>query len=68
MSEFETESHDTEAPLDDDEPDARLAPDPDVDPKPGLDAGEVDPDAEAAEADQLDQAWEVVLDDEFDED
>lgn len=68
MSEFETESHDAEAPLDDEAPDARLAPDPDVDPKPGLDAGEVDADAEAAEADQLDQAWEVVLDDEFDED
>jgi hypothetical protein len=63
MSEFETESYDSEAPLDEERPDERLTPDPDVDPQPGLDSGEVDPDAEANEADQLDQAWEVVLDD-----
>ncbi|WP_370614664.1 hypothetical protein [Mumia sp. Pv 4-285] len=66
MSEFETESFDTEAPLDDDRPEERLTPDPDLDPTPRVDLDEVDPFAEAAEADQIDQAWEVALDDGFD--
>ncbi|MGH1564849.1 hypothetical protein [Mumia sp. DW29H23] len=65
MSEFETE-YDTEAPLDVDRPEERLTPDPDVEPVPRVDVDEVDPDTEAAEADLVDQAWEVALDDDFD--
>lgn len=66
MSEFETESYDTEAPLDEERPEERLTSDPDVEGEPRVEVDEVDPDAEAAEADQIDQAWEVALDDDFD--
>ncbi|MBW9205472.1 hypothetical protein KV102_16720 [Mumia sp. zg.B53] len=66
MSDFESESYDTEAPLDDDGPEERLTPDPELDPTPRVDVDEVDPDADAAEADQVEQAWEVALDDDFD--
>ncbi|KHL15868.1 hypothetical protein CLV56_0467 [Mumia flava] len=48
-------------------PDDRATGDPEVAPPPhGVEVDDLDPDAEADEADRIDQAWEVALDDDFD--